>query len=59
MGTDSLIVYIYVDLAKDVETIYDTSNHELEISLPKGKDNKSLNYLKWFKWKNNSRVGEK
>ena len=46
MDTDSLIVYIYVDLAKDVETIYDTYNHELEISLPKGKNNKSLNYLK-------------
>ena len=46
MDTDSLIVYICVDLAKDVETINDTSNLELEISLPKGKNNKSLNYLK-------------
>ena len=28
---------IYVGIAKDVETRFDTSNHELERPLPKGK----------------------
>ena len=37
MDTGSVIVYIktedtYVDIAKDVETRFDTSNYELEIS---------------------------
>ena len=39
MDTDSFIVYIktdviYKDIAKDVETRFDTSNYELERPLP-------------------------
>ena len=42
MDTDSFIVRvkvkdIYKDLAEDVETRFDTSNFELDRSLPKGK----------------------
>ena len=41
MDTDSLIVYIktqniYKDIAKDVETRFDTSSYELDRPLPKG-----------------------
>ena len=37
--TVSLYIYdIYKDIAKDVETRFDTSNYELDRSLPKGKD---------------------
>ena len=40
MDTDSFIVYIktediYADIAKDVETLFDTSNYKLDRSLPK------------------------
>ena len=40
MNTDSFIIYIktddiYQDIAKDVETRFDTSNYELDRSLPK------------------------
>ena len=42
MDTDGFIVYIktddiYKDIAEDVETRFDTSNHELERSLAKGR----------------------
>ena len=42
MDTDSFIVYIkteriYRDIAKDVKTRYDTTNYELERSLPRKK----------------------
>ena len=42
MDTGSVIVYIktediYVDIAKDVETRFDTSNYELEISFSEEK----------------------
>ena len=42
VDTDSFIVYIktggiYKDIAKDVETRFDTSNYELDMLLPKGK----------------------
>ena len=41
MDTDSFIVYIktdiYKDIAEDFETRFDTSNYELDNSLPKGK----------------------
>ena len=42
MDTDGFIVYIktddiYKDIAEDVETRFDTSNHELERSLVKGR----------------------
>ena len=46
MDTDGFIVYIktddiYKDIAEDVETIFDTSNFELDGPLPKGKKSKS------------------
>ena len=46
MDIDSLIVYvktndIYKNIAKDVETIFDTSNFEIDIPLPKVKNDKS------------------
>ena len=42
MDTDSFIVYIktediYLDIAKYVETRFDTTNYELSRSFPKGK----------------------
>ena len=42
MDSNSFIVHIktydiYKDIAKDVETRFDTSNYELDRSLPKGK----------------------
>ena len=51
MGTDSFIVYIktsdvYKDIAKDVETTFDTSNYELDMTLPKGKNKKVLILMK-------------
>ena len=46
MDIDSLIVYvktndIYKNIAKDVETRFDTSNFEIYIPLPKVKKDKS------------------
>ena len=46
MYTDSLIVYtkgdvIYKDIAKYVQTRFDTSGYEIYRSLPKGKNKKS------------------
>ena len=43
MGTDSFTVYIktegiYIDVVKDVETRFVTSNYELDRPLPKGKN---------------------
>ena len=44
MDTDNFIVYIKTediykdDVAEDVETRFDTSNYELDRSLPKGKN---------------------
>ena len=43
MDTDSFIVHVKTedickDIAEDVETRFDTSNFELDISLPKGKN---------------------
>ena len=43
MDTESFIVYIkrndiYKNIAEDVEARFDTSNYELERSLPKGKN---------------------
>ena len=47
MGRDRFIVYIktndvYKDIAKYVETRFDTSNYELDRSLPKGKNKKLI-----------------
>ena len=51
MDADSLIVYIktediYVDIAKDFEARFDTSNYELERPLPKGKNKKVIGLMK-------------
>ena len=51
MDTDSLIVsiktdYIYKDTAEDVEKRFDTANQELEILLPKGKNEKVIGLMK-------------
>ena len=50
METDSFIVYIntediYLDLAKDNEARFDTSNYELKRSLPKGKHKKVIGLM--------------
>ena len=37
---------IYLDIAKDVETRFDTSNYELERSLPKAKNKKVTGLMK-------------
>ena len=51
MDTGSFIVYvktddIYKDIAEDVETRFDTSNYELDRSLPKGKNKKVIGFVK-------------
>ena len=38
--------YIYKDIAKDVETRFDTSNYELDIPLSKGKNKKVIRLMK-------------
>ena len=48
MDTDNFIVYIktkniYVNIAKDVETRVDTSNHEIERPLPQEKESNWIN----------------
>ena len=37
---------IYKDIAKDVETTFDTSNYELDRRLPKGKSKKVIGLMK-------------
>ena len=37
----------YVDLAKDIETWFDSSNKELERPLPKGKNKKVIGLIKY------------
>ena len=37
---------IYADIVKDVETRFDTSNHELDRPLPKGKNKKVRSLMK-------------
>ena len=51
MDADSFIVYIetndtYKDIAKDVETRFDTSNYELDRLLPKQKNKKVIVLMK-------------
>ena len=51
MGTDGFIFYtktedIYSDIAKDVETGFDTSNYELDRPLPKIKINTLIGLMK-------------
>ena len=58
VDADSFIEFMktddnYSDIAKDVETTFDTSNYELDRQLPKEKKQKS-NWIneRWIKWKN-------
>ena len=37
---------IYVDIAKDIETRFDPSNHELERTLPRRKNKKVIRIMK-------------
>ena len=37
---------IYRDIAEDVETRFDTSNYELDIPLPRGKNQKVIGLMK-------------
>ena len=58
MNTDSFIVHlntdnIYKHISKDVEITFDTSNFELDRSLPKGK-NKSDE--RWISWANHEKI---
>ena len=51
MDTGSFIIYIktediYSDIAKNVETRYDTSNYELNRLLPEGKTMEVIVFLK-------------
>ena len=51
MDTEGFIIpvetiYIYSDIAKDVETRFDTSNFELDRPLPKGKNKKVIGLMK-------------
>ena len=51
MDTDSFIVYIntddiYKDIAKDVETRFDTSKYRLDRTLQKGKIKKVIGLMK-------------
>ena len=51
MDTDSFFVYIktdniYKDIAEDFETIFDTSNYELDRPLSKGKNKKVIGLMK-------------
>ena len=57
MDTDSFTIYIKrndvnKDIAKYVETRFDTSNYELDTSLPKGKIKKTMkgliNKINWI-----------
>ena len=59
-NTDSFIVFIkteeiYIDIGKDVETRFDTSNRELERPLPRRETKKLINERR-IRWKNNERV---
>ena len=51
MDIDSFIVYvktddIFKDIAEDVETRFDTSNFEIDILLPQGKNKKLIGLTK-------------
>ena len=51
IDTGSFIIYIitndiYKDIAKYVETRFDTSNHEIDGPLPKGKNKKVIGLMK-------------
>ena len=44
--TKKHMIYIYKDIAEDVETWIDTSNYELDRPLPKGKNKKVIRLMK-------------
>ena len=51
MDTDGLIMNIktndfYKDIAQDVEEKFDTSNYDVDIPLPKGKNKKVIGFMK-------------
>ena len=51
MDTDSFIVHVktedaYKDIARDIETRFDTSNYEADKPLPKGKNDKVIRLMK-------------
>ena len=50
MDTDRFLYiktkYIYADITKNVETIFDTSNYDLDIPLPKEKNKKVIGIIK-------------
>ena len=51
MDRDNFVVYIktediYTDIAKDVETRFNTSNYELNRPLPKGKNKNVIGLMK-------------
>ena len=51
MDTDSFIFHvktddIYKDIAEDVEKIFDTSNCEIDIPFPKGKNEEVIGLMK-------------
>ena len=51
MDTESFIVYIktdyiYKNIAEDIETIFDTSDYELDRPLSKGKNKKVIGLIK-------------
>ena len=57
MDIDSFIVCIkteniYVDIAKDVETRFDTSNYKVERPLPRAKLKKYWINERWIRWEN-------
>ena len=52
MDTVNFIVYIktddiYEDIAEDIETRFDTSNHELDRPLPEGRNEKVIRLMKY------------
>ena len=52
MDTDSFIVYIkakdiYWNIVKDVKTRFDTSSYALDRPLPKVKDKKVIELIRW------------
>ena len=52
MDTDRFIIHvktddIYKDIAEDVETKFDTSDYELDRSLPRGRNKKVIGLMKY------------
>ena len=62
MDIDSFIVHvktddIYKDIAEDIKARFDTSNYEIDRSLPTGKNLKSdLINERWIRWTHNEKI---